>query len=138
MKPIIYSATVQVRFSDLDPYGHVNSARYLDYVISSRFQYSLEHLDVTDQLLISRGVGFFLTRAESSFHRPVVGVQKLLVTSWVSEIEGARLTVPYEIKLPSEKLANSGTLHFAVMDLKTQRPTEAPEWVVRLFRSAVS
>lgn len=133
MTPIVYASTIAVRFSDLDPYGHVNSARYLDYIISSRFEYSRRHLDVTDQTLVAKGIGFFLTHAESRFLRPIQGVQELDVRSWVESIEGAELRVPYEIRLSNDKVASEGQLKFAVIDLKTQRPTAPPDWVVALF-----
>ena len=39
MKPIVYRSELNVRFAELDPYGHVNSTHYLDYIISSRFDW---------------------------------------------------------------------------------------------------
>ena len=133
MKPIVYSGRVAVRFSDLDPYGHVNSAHYLDYVISARFQYAQEKLGISGRTLVKQGVGFFLAKAQSKFIQPVVGIQELLVSSWVESIEGPRLSVPYEVKTLQEKLVNSGLLEFVVIDLATNRPTDATDWVRGLF-----
>lgn len=135
MKPIVYASRITVRFSDLDPYGHVNSAHYLDYVISARFQYARDKLDVSERLLKERAVGFFLSAAQSKFLAPVVGVQELSVSSWVERIEGARLYVPYEIKLPNERLVNQGELMFTVIDLTKNRPIDADDWVRSLFFS---
>lgn len=135
MKPIVYASRITVRFSDLDPYGHVNSAHYLDYVISARFVYARDNLNVTERLLKEKGVGFFLSAAQSKFVAPVVGVQELLVSSWVERIDGARLYVPYEIKLPNERVANHGELQFTVIDLSKNRPVDADDWVRSLFFS---
>jgi acyl-CoA thioester hydrolase len=136
VKPIVYSNTISVRFSDLDPYGHVSSALYLDYVISSRVSYAKHQLHIDERTLVKRGIGFFLAQADTRFVLPVVGVQELLVSSCVERIDGAQLHVPYEIRLADERLANQGQLRFAVIDLTTNRPTVAPDWVLALFQTS--
>ena len=62
-KPIIYEAEVEVRFDDLDSYGHVNSSRYLDYVITSRWKFAQANLSYSVQSLHDRGAGVYLTRS---------------------------------------------------------------------------
>jgi acyl-CoA thioesterase FadM len=38
-KPVEFDYSLDVRFDDLDSYGHVNSTRYLDYVSTARLLY---------------------------------------------------------------------------------------------------
>jgi acyl-CoA thioester hydrolase len=134
MQPIVYASNIEVRFSDLDSYGHVKSSLYLDYVIASRFRYAAKQLNVDDRMLIERGIGFYLAHAESRFVTPVVGIQDLSVSSWVERIDGANLYVPYEIRLPDERIASEGRLRFVVIDLRTKKPSAAPDWVLDLFQ----
>jgi acyl-CoA thioester hydrolase/thioesterase-3 len=135
MKPIVYKAALPVSFSDLDPYGHVNSTHYLDYVISARWSYAREKLGVTDKLFAEKRVGFYLTRAEMAFKRPIAGAAgTILASSFVEDVAGPRLVVPYELRSADETVLHSaGTLEFCVIDLGTGKPTTFPEWVRPLF-----
>ena len=134
MKPIVYKATLPIRFSDLDPYGHVNSTHYLDYVISARWQFAKESLNVTDRSLIDKGVGFYLAKAQMAFKRPIAGAGAIIATSHVKEIADARLFVPFEIRSADDKTLHSdGLLEFLVVDLSTNKPLSCPPWVHALF-----
>jgi YbgC/YbaW family acyl-CoA thioester hydrolase len=134
MTPISYTAEVSVRFADLDPYGHVNATNYLDYVVTARWAYAKERFDVTDKTFIERKVGFFMTRADQSFKRPIVGVQKVVASSFVREVADAKLWVPYTLKsLDGKTTFSEGTLEFMCIDLTTNKPTNMPDWVKPLF-----
>jgi YbgC/YbaW family acyl-CoA thioester hydrolase len=133
-KPISYSAEVLVRFADLDPYGHVNATNYLDYIVTARWHYAKERFGATDRTFIDKGIGFFVTRAELLFKRPIVGVQPIIARSHIREIAEAKLWAPYEITSKDGKTVFSeGTLEFAVIDLKSNRPTACPDWVHPYF-----
>lgn len=134
MKPILYESTLPVRFSDLDPYGHVNSTHYLDYVISSRWAFAREHLVGTERTLAEKKVGFYLAKAQMAFKRPIAGVSTIVAKSHVQEIAEARLFVPFEIRSADRATLHSdGMLEFLVVDLTTNRPISCPDWVRGLF-----
>jgi len=133
-EPIIYDQTLDVRFGDLDPYGHLNSSIYLDIVNSSRLIYLERELGVKTSDLIERGIGFYLTRATQEFLRPVNGFARVRVRSHVANQEAARIRVAFALENPdTEKVYARGELEFVVMDLKTQRPTPVPEWMEAYF-----
>ena len=132
MKPIVYEHSVIVRFADLDPYGHVNSSLYLDYLISSRFLYALKELKTDPASIVEKGLGFYLAHAEMRFLRPLVGLGEVWCRSWVESLDGTTLIVPYELGR-STKPCSKGVLKFAIVDLATNRPTDCPEWAEALF-----
>lgn len=134
--PIIYETPLAVRFSDLDPYGHVGAHSYLAFVIAGRWQYAQETLKMTADDFIKRGVGFYMIRSEMDYVRPVVGTQTVITKSHVAEAEGTRLLVPFTIESTPEKGAKifcKGQLSFAVMDLATMKPQALPDWVRPYF-----
>jgi acyl-CoA thioester hydrolase len=134
MKPIVYEATLPVRFSDLDPYGHVNSTHYLDYVISARWAFARDRLNVTDRSLIEKKIGFYLAKAQTAFKRPILGSGSIVAKSHVAEIADARLFVPFEIRSADlATLHSDGVLEFLVIDLTTSKPIPCPDWVRALF-----
>lgn len=133
-RPIVYEQRMPVRFADLDPYGHVNASVYLDYIVSSRWSFARQRFGIGDRTLFERGVGFYMTRADMSFLKPIIGMQELVITSYVTQIQEARLLAHAEIKSSDEgKMFSRGTLEFVTIDLATTRPTPCPDWVRDLF-----
>ena len=134
MKPILYESTLPVRFSDLDPYGHVNSTHYLDYVISARWAFARDRLHVSEKSLGEKKVGFYLAKAQMAFKRPIVGGGSIVAKSHVQEIADAKLFVPFEIRsADGATLHSDGVLEFLVIDLTTNKPLSCPDWVRGLF-----
>ena len=81
--PIIYKNTIRARFNDLDPYGHVNSSVYLDYIISSRWNYLENELGMSMTEAIRKGVGFYLINSNMNYKRPINGMEEIeIVADW--------------------------------------------------------
>ena len=133
-QPIIYAGSYDVRFSDLDPYGHMNAKHYLDVVTTTRLQYSERVLGQSMIEVAARGVGFFLVSCSQKFRKPISGMETIKATSFVDQTRGASFTVVYKItSLDETVIYSDGTLDFAVIDLKTQRPMLTPDWIMALF-----
>jgi len=124
----VTNAEIDVRFSDLDAYGHVNSRNYLDYILSARILFmerELKMKEVTD-----RGIGFFLKKVEQNFKRPISGVTRIRGVSYVQEVAGSKLKIPFRLEDADGGVYSDGVLDFAVVDMITGRPVDAPEWVL--------
>lgn len=132
---ILYEEDLDIRFSDLDPYGHVNSKHYIDYVLASRWMFLARKIKFTIEDCLNKGLGFYLYRSEVDYKKAIVGVDRIRVQSYVSYLEKVRLTVSFEIlDCETEKvLYAKGDLHFAMMDTKTGKPQTCPEWAIDLF-----
>ena len=134
IRPIVYGAIINVRFDDLDPYGNVNSGRYMDYVMSSRWSFAAEKFNMTAADITENGIGFFLTKSEMNFKKSIIGAGAIFVSSHVQSIEGAILNVPFKISSKDgDILYCNGGLRFAVMDLKTGIPAQLPEFAYKYF-----
>jgi len=133
-QPIVYTGQYDVRFSDLDPYGHVNAKHYLDIVTSTRLQYSERNLGIPMLEIARRGVGFFMVSCQQRFLKPIVGMATVKANSYVEETRGASFSVVFQItSLDETILYCDGLLEFAVVDFQTQKPILTPDWVHRLF-----
>lgn len=134
LEAIVYDFTLDVRFADLDPYGHLNSAKYLDLVNTSRLIYLEREIGVKVSDLIERNIGFYMSKATQEFLRPVKGLQKINITSRVEDVQRGKLSIPYEIRDVSKtRIHSKGILDYYVIDLTTQKPTEMPSWMVEYF-----
>ena len=132
--PIIYEAFLDVRFGDLDPYGHVNASRYLDYVVSSRWTFLERTQSISSAELVRRGLAFFMTKATTEFRKPIAGAAQVRVRSHVGTLEGARLVTPFEIASADGATVHAtGHLDFAIMNLETRKPMALPDWAMPLF-----
>lgn len=134
-KPIIYEYEMDIRFSDLDCHGHLNVKNYLDLVISSRFLYLARVLKTPISEFTGKDIGFYTSKSYQEYLRPVIGLRRLKIKSFVEKAEKSRLTVPYEI-MDSDKsmIFSKGYLEFAVINMKTQKSVEEiPDWVFGYF-----
>lgn len=134
-KPIVYQTNVEIRFSEIDAYNHVNSKHYLDLVSTSRLNYLDRVMKFPIEKVLEKGLGFYLAMAQQFFKKPIVGLNTVHVTSFISKIDGAKLTIPYQILSEDKaRLHSDGTLEFSVVDLKTGKPVkELPDWFLELF-----
>ncbi|WP_413289900.1 acyl-CoA thioesterase [Bdellovibrio sp. HCB337] len=135
--PIEYVGLVDIRFSDIDSYGHVNSKHYLDIISTARLNFLAEQMKMPIEDVTKQGIGFFLTKSTMNFKRPISGLQKVLATSRVTEVrDGKVLVIPYELTDETKTVTYSdGTLEFAIIDMHSKRVTTAPTWVLDLFFS---
>lgn len=135
MKPILYKATVQTRFSDLDPYGHVNFKHFFDYVINSRLIFLQHRFDLDLDKISKTGFGFYVTQGEIKFLRPIIGLGSLEVESFVESIkEEVTLVIPFTIKdTQTSKVNSEGKIHFTIIDLITGKPSPLNDELTNLF-----
>ena len=130
----MYDTLTDVRFSDYDPYGHVNARNYLDLVLASRWRYAQTALGVTADDFIRGGLGFFLIRSEIDYLKPIERAYTVHVTSHVTAAAGVRLRIPFAIEDAERKVVHCrGLLTFAIMDLEAQRPCALPDWTEKYF-----
>lgn len=59
-----------IRFGDCDPFGHLNNARYLDYLVSAREDHLREFYQFDIQAFLSNGVGWVIGQHELVYLKP--------------------------------------------------------------------
>ena len=134
LKPIVYSQPMDVRFSDLDPYGHVSTGRYLDLVIASRFLFFTNTFKLTTNDLAKRDLGFFTSHLEIDFVRPISGVQQLLAETTVQIEEPGKQKITFELKrIADGKVFAKGWYFEHPVKLSTGKPQPLPDWAYQYF-----
>lgn len=87
--PVVYESTHRIKFSDLDPYNHMNTAAYLNYFIEHRMNGLREHAGWDLKTLEGLPFMIWTRRMEIDFIRPAAGDQEITITSQVREFRGA-------------------------------------------------
>jgi YbgC/YbaW family acyl-CoA thioester hydrolase len=120
-----HETTIKVRFSDLDPYDHVNHARYLSFFEAARVE-ALEEMGFGMGLMRAQGLQIVLVEIGARFVRPA-GLHDLLTIRTVIG-EGTRATSLWhqEARLGSGDLVASLDVRAVFTDL-VGRPRRAPD-----------
>ena len=81
-------ARIRVRFADLDPYDHVNHARYLTYFESARIE-ALDEMGFGMDLMKADGIQIVLVELTARYLAPAGLHDDLEITTSVSEVRRA-------------------------------------------------
>lgn len=150
-----FVAHARVRFSDLDPLGHVNNAVYVTYLEQAAIDHAAA-LDLDQDRLATLGGVFIARRHLIDFLRPALVDDRLQIVTWIGEMHGARAVRFYEIERqpgatatgwprpdhrlrPGEALAGFGDLilrartDWAYVDPGSGRPRRIPPEVLAVF-----
>ncbi len=109
-----YVVPIEVRFRDLDYFGHVNNAVYLTYFETARAFY---WFDLTGRRSPG-GIDFIVARAECDY-REQIGLETIEVRVRVAEMRNTSMDFVYEIrKSGGERLAATGKVVVVMFDWK--------------------
>ena len=151
-----YIAYVRVRFSDLDPLGHVNNAAYINYLEQAAIDHAAA-VDLGQERLAALGGVFIARRHVIDYLRPAVADDRLRIVTWIAEMHGARAARLYEVERQSgasdtpwprsdHLLSDRGSVErfgdvilrartdWAYVDVGSGRPRRMPPDVLDLFR----
>lgn len=101
-----YSTGIELRFSDLDGYGHVNSAVYFTYLETARVKLFREPFEE----LTRQGIFLVVARAECDFRLPILFTDSVEVSVWMNSVGGASFELEYRLHDGNGKIfANART-----------------------------
>ncbi len=121
-----HETMIDVRFGELDPYGHVNHAVYATYLEVAR-TVALADCGIPIDTLAERGFQLVVTRLELVYRRPAVAGDRLTVTTRVHGLRRASGAWAQRILRGDEELV-SGEVTAAVTDA-SGKPTRPPDWL---------
>lgn len=113
---------LQVRWGDLDGFGHVNNATYLTFVQEARVDFTVYARQRKNQAPIL--FDMVVARAEVDYIAPIYqGGVDAHVELWVHRIGTSSFGLAYEIHVDGEVVAKARTVQVAVdMATKSSRP----------------
>jgi acyl-CoA thioester hydrolase len=116
---------VEVRFRDLDAYGHVNNATFLTYLEHARVRilgddFSLD-ADTAD-------TAFVMKRVECDFKRPITLRDTIYVRMQVTEMRRSSFTISYDLIDEDETVYATAQTILVAINPKTLRPSGIPDW----------
>jgi YbgC/YbaW family acyl-CoA thioester hydrolase len=70
-----------VRFSDCDPFGHLNNSKYIDYFLNAREDHLKELYDIDLKVWAQQGQAFVVTAHEIRYLRPATYNESVAIQS---------------------------------------------------------
>ena len=116
----MHHTPIKVRGYHLDLYGHVNNARYLEFLEEARWGYLEQHGDIEhfEQL----GLAWVIVNININYRRPAVLGDVLTVTSKLEQLNGKSGTLSQVVTLnPNGEVVADALITFVCIDLKTQK-----------------
>jgi len=119
-----FSTTLEVRWRDLDPMGHVNNAVYFTYLEQTRVHY-LRELGLVPSDPI--GIGFIVAEASCQFKSPLGLGECVTIYIRVSELRNSSFIFEYRMESEDGRLVATARSAQVCYDYQAQRPTPIPD-----------
>ena len=125
--PPIFSYSFTISQTAIDENNHVNNVAYVQWM-----QDAVVHFVESTGLKAQRGTGWVVRQHRIEYLLPAFFGEELEVRTWVTEIKRVRLHRRYEfIRKKDGKLLVKGETDWVFIDLKTGRPLEISEEVIK-------
>lgn len=116
-----------VRFSDCDPLGHLNNARYIDYMLNAREDHLKQFFNITLSEYHKQGLAWVTRSHTIQYLRPVFYNEIVCIESRLIELGESHVLV--ELLMFDEKQETLKAImwtNFTSVDIKTGRRKEHP------------
>jgi acyl-CoA thioester hydrolase len=120
-----FSIPIELRFCDLDAYGHVNSSVYFTYLETARvrlfhdfFRHVSEH-----------GIFTLVARAECIYKIPILLYDPVVVTLWIAKTGRSSFTLEYRIHDGGDKTYATAYTTMVCFDSINSKTVAIPEMI---------
>ncbi|MCU0422726.1 MAG: acyl-CoA thioesterase [Bacteroidia bacterium] len=129
-----YETELQVRPDDIDMFMHVHSSRYMDYVLAARFDQMERCYHNPMSIYFEKGLGWVINTCHMQFKRALKLGDSMLVSTRLTEIRKADVTVEFAIKNKlTGKICCDGYFNYTLINLATQKAEIIPDWVMDAY-----
>jgi len=131
----VWETQYRIRFSDCDPYNHLNNSRYIDYFINAREDHLLQfhHFDIYKRLK-ENGLGWVVGKNEIVYLRPAMLMETVVIKSTILKL--AEKAIQVEMTMYDEQKTELKAMlwtTFVHYNLKTQRPEKHEQEFMDMF-----
>lgn len=130
------SSKVKIRFNDCDPIGHLNNAKYIEYMLNAREDHVESFYGFTyEQYTKETGCTWITIQNEIAYLKEVRYNSSVVITSKTIEISDRISKVELLMKDESEQIIHA-VLWITVIyfDMKTRRSAVQPPETIEKFR----
>lgn len=124
----VLTSRERVHFTFIDPYGHLNANRYLEFILNHRIAAAEEQLQcVTMDIAKEMKIGFVVTDIALKYLSPAFLSEELEIASWVTDVlpQGFKISAVIS-SIKTKKVKLSARLEFKSVGAQDGRLTAMP------------
>lgn len=125
---------IRVRYGETDQMGYVYYGNYCLYYEVARVE-ALRELGLSYKGMEEAGVMLPVMEVKSRYYKPARYDDLLTITTKLASMPGARITFDFEIHNEANEFLHEGQVSLVFVDMKTNRPTKAPESLLKALES---
>jgi len=126
-----FAADIEVRFSDLDAYGHVNNATFFTYLEVARTK--LFRAEFAE--MMRNGLLFLVVRAECDYKRPIELTDQVVVEMEMRNFGRSSFEIGYRLHDGKDTLFASAATVMVCFDRREARTVPVPERLKQIWNS---
>jgi len=136
--PSLLKSNYRVRFTECDPFGHLNNSRYVDYMLNAREDHLRDGYALLLSDFLKQGIYWVVSGHEIQYKRPAIYNEVVCIVSALIEAGEQHLRVESQMwnETQTELKAVLWT-RFTVVDAKTGRKSGHPEEFMAFARSVL-
>ena len=124
-----YTTLIDIRFADLDAYGHVNNAVFFTYLEHARVKMFQEYFGA----FLDSSLLFLVVRAECDYKAPVTLKDRLLITLTVDQLRRTSFTFHYRLHDGSGREFATAKTVMVAYDPQAKKPVALPARIHATF-----
>ena len=125
---------IKVRGYHLDVFGHVNNARYLEFLEEARWTY-LEQMGISFDSFAKKGISLAVVNININYRAPSVLGDELLVETTLNRIGNRSIVLNQVIhKKHNNKRVIDAEVTFVIIDLSTGKAIQIDDDLKRQWR----
>ncbi len=126
-----FTVQMDVRFADLDMYGHVNSTTFFTYMETARVKLFMD----TFQELTKKGILLVVVSAECNYKKEIFLNDKVFVTVSLDKLGNSSFDLTYDIHNGDGKLFAVGKTTLVAIDAKQKAPIALPKEILDMAKN---
>jgi len=117
---VVHTIEIKIRGYHLDLFGHVNNARYLEFLEEARWAMFENTVDIHDLAL--KGYGFTVVNININYRRPALMNDILIVESELNKIGRRSATIQQVLKLKgTQTVVADAAVAFVLFDSQKRK-----------------
>lgn len=130
----IFSSEIKVRPDDIDMNNHVHNAKYLDYVLTARYEQMTNNYNMSMREFIEKGFNWVVSAVHIDWKRALNLDDIAIVKTQMDSISGAQCRVNFWIEnKETKKLVSDGYFLYTMVSIKTGRPARITEDIIEKY-----
>ncbi len=129
-----FTTELTVRPDDIDMNQHVHGSRYLDYVLTARYDQMARCYGMSMEAFIEQGYGWYTRVAHIEYQRPLKLGDRFAVTTWIEAFQRTGVRVRFEMHRgePRKRICH-GWCDYTLVRLDTGRAVAIPADIARRY-----